>query len=188
MEKNNCPMRRVEGFEYLPGGGMKGVIDGSVVLCGGLDLMRLMTVRVPYRLVGKTTVLLAVDGILNILVNVCDGLVVYEKVIRQRVMNELPFMATENIMMDAVQRGGNRQELHERLRVHAQAAANHVKAEGGENDLIQRICGDPLFQLSEAEVRGLRCKEQVEAYLASVIRPILEENRELLGERQELNV
>ncbi|MBR3494846.1 MAG: adenylosuccinate lyase [Clostridia bacterium] len=139
---------------------------------------------------------LAVDGILNILVNVCDGLVVYEKVIRQRVMNELPFMATENIMMDAVQRGGNRQELHERLRVHAQAAANHVKAEGGENDLIQRICGDPLFQLSEAEVRGLlqperytgRCKEQVEAYLASVIRPILEENRELLGERQELNV
>ena len=83
---------------------------------------------------------LGVDAILNILINVCDGLVVYEKVIRQRVMNELPFMATENIMMDAVKKGGNRQELHEKLRVHSQAAARVVKEEGGKNDLVERNC------------------------------------------------
>ena len=139
---------------------------------------------------------LAVDGILDILINVCDGLVVYPEVIRQRVRNELPFMATENIMMDAVKRGGNRQELHERLRVHAQAAARHVKEEGGANDLIARIAADPVFELTEAEMEALlspeaftgRSAEQVEEFLNGWIRPILEENRSLLGEKTELNV
>ena len=97
---------------------------------------------------------LGVDAILNILINVCDGLVVYEKVIRQRVMNELPFMATENIMMDAVKKGGNRQELHEKLRVHSQAAARVVKEEGGKNDLVERIAADPAFQVTREEIEA----------------------------------
>ena len=139
---------------------------------------------------------LAVDAILNILINVCDGLVVYDKVIRARVMNELPFMATENIMMDAVKKGGNRQELHERLRVHSRAAARVVKEEGGANDLIDRICADPAFMVTRREVEAIlqpehftgRSQAQVEEYLAEVIRPLLEENRALLGEKQELTV
>ena len=117
---------------------------------------------------------LGVDAILNILINVCDGLVVYEKVIRQRVMNELPFMATENIMMDAVKKGGNRQELHEKLRVHSQAAARVVKEEGGKNDLVERIAADPAFMVTREEIEAIlqpekfigRSKEQVEEYLA----------------------
>ena len=92
---------------------------------------------------------LGVDSILNIMLNICDGLVVYPKVIHQRVMRELPFMATENIMMSAVKKGGDRQVLHEQLRVHSQAAARVVKEEGGENDLIDRIVADPLFNLQE---------------------------------------
>ncbi len=139
---------------------------------------------------------LGVDAILNIMMNVCDGLVVYEKTIRQRVMNELPFMATENIMMDAVKKGGNRQELHERLRVHTQAAAARVKAEGLPNDLIDRVCGDPAFSVTREEIEANlqpeafvgRSGEQVRDFLAQVIRPLLEENRALLGEKQELNV
>ena len=90
---------------------------------------------------------LAVDAILGILLNVCDGLVVYDKVIHARVMNELPFMATENIMMSAVKKGGDRQQLHERLREHSIEAARVVKEEGGKNDLIERICADPTFGL-----------------------------------------
>ncbi len=139
---------------------------------------------------------LGVDAILNILINVCDGLVVYEKVIRQRVMNELPFMATENIMMDAVKKGGNRQELHEKLRVHSQAAARVVKEEGGRNDLVERIAADPAFMVTREEIEAIlqpekfigRSKEQVEEYLAGIITPLLEENKELLGEKQELSV
>ena len=139
---------------------------------------------------------LGVDAILNIMMNVCDGLVVYEKVIRQRVMRELPFMATENIMMDAVKKGGNRQELHERLRVHAQAAASQVKQEGGENDLIERICADPAFGLSREELEAALRPErftglsaaQVDAFLARDVRPLLEAAKAVLGEKQELTV
>ena len=139
---------------------------------------------------------LGVDAILNILINGCDGLVVYEKVIRQRVMNELPFMATENIMMDAVKKGGNRQELHEKLRVHSQAAARVVKEEGGKNDLVERIAADPAFMVTREEIEAIlqpekfigRSKEQVEEYLADIITPLLQENKELLGEKQELSV
>lgn len=139
---------------------------------------------------------LGVDAILNIMMNVCDGLVVYDKVVRARVMNELPFMATENIMMDAVKKGGNRQELHEKLRVHSQAAAHVVKEEGGKNDLIDRICADPAFMITREEVEAIlrpeqftgRSCEQVEEYLRDVIRPLLAENADLLGEKQELSV
>ena len=139
---------------------------------------------------------LGVDAILNILINVCDGLVVYEKVIRQRVMNELPFMATENIMMDAVKRGGNRQELHEKLRVHSQAAARVVKEEGGRNDLVERIAADPAFRVTREEIEAIlqpekfigRCPEQVEAFLQGVVDPLLAQNAQLLGEKQELSV
>ena len=139
---------------------------------------------------------LGVDAILNIMMNVCDGLVVYDKVVRAHVMNELPFMATENIMMDAVKKGGNRQELHEKLRVHSQAAARVVKEEGGKNDLIDRICADPAFMITREEVEAIlrpeqftgRSCEQVEEYLRDVIRPLLAENADLLGEKQELSV
>ena len=137
---------------------------------------------------------LGVDSIL--LENICDGLVVYPKVIRQRVMNELPFMATENIMMSAVKKGGDRQELHERLRVHSIAAGKAVKEEGLPNDLIARVCGDPAFGLAPEEAEALlqpeaftgRAPRQVEEYLTEVIDPILEANRELLGDKAEINV
>ena len=139
---------------------------------------------------------LAADAILNILLNVCDGMVVYDKVIRRRVMAELPFMATENILMDAVEKGGNRQELHERLRVHAQAAARVVKEEGGENDMIDRVCADPAFQVTRGEIEKTlrperytgRSEAQVDEYLAEVIRPLLKAHADELGERQELKV
>lgn len=139
---------------------------------------------------------LATDAILKIMLNVCDGLVVYPKVVRQRVMKELPFMATENIMMDAVRRGGDRQELHERLREHSMAAARKVKEEGGDNDLIERICADPAFGLKREEVEAIldparftgRSAEQVEEYLRDVVNPVLDANRELLGERAQLSV
>ena len=139
---------------------------------------------------------LGVDAILNIMMNVCDGLMVYEKVIRARVMNELPFMATENIMMDAVKKGGNRQELHEKLRVHSQAAARVVKEEGGRNDLIDRICADPAFMVTREKVEAIlqpeqftgRSQQQVEEFLGEVIRPLLRDNADILGEKQELHV
>ncbi len=139
---------------------------------------------------------LAADAILNILLNVCDGLVVYPKVVHARVMNELPFMATENIMMQAVKKGGDRQELHERLRQHSIAAGKVVKEEGGKNDLIERVLADPAFGLTEEEVQQLlqpedfigRAPAQVEEYLGEVVRPMLERNRELLGETAQLSV
>lgn len=139
---------------------------------------------------------LAIDSILGIMLSVCDGLVVYPKVIRARVMAELPFMASENIMMSAVLKGGNRQELHERIRVHSLAAAKNVKEEGGKNDLIERICADSSFGLDYEEIEAIlkpedftgRSAAQVEEFLADCIRPLLEENRALLGEKAELSV
>ena len=111
-------------------------------------------------------------------------------------MAELPFMASENIMMQAVKKGGDRQELHEKLRVHAIAAAKVVKEEGGKNDLIERVCADPAFGLERAEVEAVlrpedftgRAPEQVTAFLRDVVGPILEENKDLLGERAALSV
>ncbi len=148
------------------------------------------------RRIAVSEAFLGIDAILNIMMNICDGLVVYEKVVRARVMNELPFMATENIMMDAVKKGGDRQQLHEKLRVHSQAAARVVKEEGGRNDLIDRIVNDPAFMVSREEVEAIldpanfigRSKEQVEEFLSGVIRPVLDANRSLLGEKQELSV
>lgn len=139
---------------------------------------------------------LAVDSILNIMLNVCDGLVVYPKVIRQRVLKELPFMATENIMMEAVKKGGDRQELHERLRMHSIAAGKVVKEEGGENDLIDRICADPAFNLSHDEIDSImipenftgRSAEQVDSFLSAYVKPLREKNRDVLGENAELTV
>lgn len=124
---------------------------------------------------------LAVDAILGIYINVTDGLQVYEKVIEKRVMEKLPFMATENIMMESVKRGGNRQELHEKLRVHSQAAAAGVKLEGKANDLIERIAADESFPLSKEEILSEldpkkyigRSVSQVDEFLADVAAPIL---------------
>ena len=139
---------------------------------------------------------LGVDSILCLMENICDGLVVYPKVVRQRVMNELPFMATENIMMSAVKKGGDRQELHERLRQHSIAAGRTVKEEGLKNDLMERVCGDPAFGLTLEEGMALlrpenftgRAPQQVEEYLEEVIEPILEANRGLLGDKAEIQV
>ena len=139
---------------------------------------------------------LAVDGILDLCLNVVDGLVVYPKVIEKRLMSELPFMATENIMMDAVKKGGNRQELHERIRELSMEAGRNVKVEGKENNLLELIAADPAFKLSIEELQETmdpakyvgRSKEQVETYLSNHIRPILEANKELLGLSVEINV
>jgi len=139
---------------------------------------------------------LATDAILNILLNVCDGLVVYPKVVRQRVMRELPFMATENIMMRAVKKGGDRQELHERLRVHSIAAAARVKQDGEDNDLIERIAADPAFGLSRGELEAVLdpaafvglSVSQTEDFVAGVAGPALERYKDILGERAELSV
>ena len=139
---------------------------------------------------------LAVDGILDLYMNVVDGLVVYPKVIRAHLMNELPFMATENIMMDAVKAGGNRQELHERIRQHSMAAGRVVKEEGKPNDLVQRIAADPAFDMTEEQIMAVmkpenfvgRAPEQVEEFLAEVVRPILDANKDLIGMKAEINV
>ncbi len=122
---------------------------------------------------------LAVDAILNIMINIVSGLVVYPKVIHQRVMNELPFMATENIMMSAVKRGGNRQELHEQIRTHSMAAGKRIKEEGLENDLIDRIAADPMFGLTREEILAEldpahyigRSPEQVDDFLRDEVKP-----------------
>ena len=139
---------------------------------------------------------LAADAILNILLNISDGLVVYPKVIRSRVMAELPFMATENIMMHAVEKGGNRQELHEKIRQHAIAAAAVVKQEGKPNDMIERLLADPEFGLERADIEKVlvpenftgRAPEQVEEFLNDVIRPVLAANADCLGQKAELSV
>ena len=139
---------------------------------------------------------LATDGILDLCLNVVDGLVVYPKVIEKRLRSELPFMATENIMMDAVKAGGDRQELHERIRMLSMEAGKNVKAEGKENNLLELIAADEAFNMTLEELEKTmepsryvgRSKEQVEAFLKQVIAPILEENKELLGIRAEINV
>lgn len=139
---------------------------------------------------------LAVDGILNLYLNVADGLVVYPKVIEQHLLRELPFMATENIMMDAVLRGGDRQLLHERVRVHSMAAARIVKEEGGENDLLSRIAADPAFSTDLESLKKLvkpenfvgRAPQQVDEFIAETVDPVLERYPDALGERGEVNV
>ena len=139
---------------------------------------------------------LAADAILNILLNVSDGLVVYPKVVRSRVMAELPFMASENIMMKAVKKGGDRQELHERLREHAVAAAAVVKQEGQPNDMIARVEADPAFGLTREEIESElqpeaftgRAPQQVEEYLDSYIRPLLAANPDDVSLTAELSV
>ena len=139
---------------------------------------------------------LAVDGILDLYLNVVDGLVVYPKVIEKRLMSELPFMATENIMMDAVKAGGDRQELHERIRELSMEAGRNVKVEGRDNNLLELIAADPSFNLTLEELKKTmdpkkyvgRAPQQVEEFLDEVIRPVLEENKDLLGVKAEINV
>ena len=139
---------------------------------------------------------LAIDGILDLCLNVVDGLVVYDKVITKRLMSELPFMATENIMMDAVKAGGNRQELHERIRELSMIAGANVKREGKENNLLELIAADPAFNMTLEELQETmepskyvgRSVLQVDNFLAKVVQPILEKNKELLGAKAEINV
>lgn len=139
---------------------------------------------------------LAIDGILDLCLNVVDGLVVYPKVIEKRLMSELPFMATENIMMDAVKAGGDRQELHERIRELSMEAGRNVKEKGLDNNLLELIVADPAFNLSLEELQKTmdpakyvgRAPVQVEAYLNNVVNPMLEANKEILGVTAEINV
>lgn len=139
---------------------------------------------------------LAVDGILDLCLNVVDGLVVYPKVIEKQLLSELPFMATENIMMDAVKAGGDRQELHERIRELSMEAGRNVKVEGKENNLLELIAADPAFNLTYEELQKTmdpakyvgRAPRQVEVFLKNTVNPILEERKELLGMKAEINV
>ena len=139
---------------------------------------------------------LAVDGILDLYLNVVDGLVVYPKVIEKHYMAELPFMATENIMMDAVKAGGDRQELHERIRTLSMEAGKNVKEKGLENNLLELIAGDPAFGLSMEELKKAmkperyvgRAPWQVEEFLSEIIEPLLDKNREILGMTAEISV
>ena len=138
---------------------------------------------------------LGVDAILNIMLNVTDGIKVYPEVIKRRLMEKLPYMATENIMMKAVEKGGNRQELHEQLRVYSQETAEAVR-EGGKNDLVEKIAANPMFGVTKSEIEELlvpemyvgRAPEQVDEFLKNCVNPILESNKELLGEKAELSV
>ena len=139
---------------------------------------------------------LAIDGILDLCLNVVDGLVVYPKVIEKRLMSELPFMATENIMMDAVKAGGDRQELHERIRELSMEAGKNVKVEGKDNNLLELIAADPAFNLTLEDLQKSmdpsrytgRAKEQTEAFIANVVQPGLDAHKDLLGVKVEINV
>ena len=139
---------------------------------------------------------LAIDGILDLCLNVVDGLVVYPKVIEKHIMSELPFMATENIMMDAVKLGGDRQELHEKIRTLSMEAGKTVKVEGKDNNLLELIASDSAFNLTEEALQKTmnptkyvgRSKEQVTAFLKNCIYPLLDANKELLGVKAEINV
>jgi len=139
---------------------------------------------------------LAIDGILDLYLNVVDGLVVYPKVIEKHMMAELPFMATENIMMDAVKAGGDRQELHERIRELSMIAGKRVKQEGLDNNLLELIADDPMFGVTLEELQAKldpikyvgRSREQVDEYLADVIKPILDDNSDILGLTAQINV
>ena len=139
---------------------------------------------------------LAVDGILDLYLNITEGLVVYPKVIESHLMNELPFMATENIMMDCVKMGGDRQELHEAIRVHSMAAGRVVKEEGKPNDLLQRIADDPRFPMNLEQLQAImkpanfvgRSVQQTEEFFAEHIDPILEKEKDALGMHADINV
>ena len=139
---------------------------------------------------------LAIDGILDLCLNVVDGLVVYPKVIEKHMMAELPFMATENIMMDTVKAGGDRQELHERIRELSMEAGKTVKVEGKDNNLLELIAADPAFNLSLEDLQRSmdpkkyigRAKEQTERFVNTVVQPILDSHKELLGVKAEINV
>lgn len=139
---------------------------------------------------------LAVDAILNIYINVADGLVVYPKVIEQRIYKELPFMATENILMQAVKKGGDRQELHEKIRVHSMAAARVVKEEGKDNDLIERITADKSFNITSEEISKVlkpsnfvgRAPKQTQEFIDEYVKPVLEANKNDLGVQVSLSV
>ena len=139
---------------------------------------------------------LAVDSILNIYTNVTSGLVVYPKIIERRVMAELPFMASENILMDAVKRGGDRQQLHERIRVHAMEAGKRVKQEGLDNNLIELICADPAFGLTEDEVKAHldpaaytgRSASQVEEFVGQIVQPMLDKYKDEMAENAAIKV
>jgi len=139
---------------------------------------------------------LAIDGILDLYLNVVDGLVVYPKVIEKHLLQELPFMATENIMMDAVKAGGDRQELHEKIRTLSMEAGKNVKELGLENNLLELIAADPAFNMSLEELKGSMdptkftgcAKEQTEEFVNEVIKPILEENKSLLGLKADIKV
>jgi adenylosuccinate lyase len=139
---------------------------------------------------------LAVDGILDLYMNIVDGLVVYPKVIEKHLMQELPFMATENIMMDAVKAGGDRQELHERIRILSMEAGKNVKEKGLENNLLELIAADPAFNMKLEDLNKTmdparytgRSKEQTEEFIRDIIKPILEENKEDLGLKADIKV
>jgi adenylosuccinate lyase len=139
---------------------------------------------------------LAIDGILDLCLNVVDGLVVYPKVIRKQFMSEIPFMATENIMMDAVKNGGNRQELHEKIRQLSMEAGRNVKEEGKDNNLVDLIAADPSFGLTKEQIEATlkpelyvgRAPRQVEVYLRDFVQPVLDANQEVLGVKAEINV
>ena len=139
---------------------------------------------------------LAIDGILDLCLNVVDGLVVYPKVIEKHMMAELPFMATENIMMDAVKAGGDRQELHERIRELSMEAGRTVKVEGKDNDLLERIAADPAFNLTIEELRKSmepsryvgRAKEQTVTFIEKTVQPVLDTHKDMLGMTAEINV
>lgn len=139
---------------------------------------------------------LAVDAILNIMLNVTNGLVVYDKIVHQRVMRELPFMATENIMMDAVKKGGDRQELHEKIRKYSMIAGARVKQEGLDNNLCELILADPAFMITKEEMDNIlrpenfigRCPQQVDEFIAECVKPILDANKDILNETAEINV
>ena len=139
---------------------------------------------------------MAADSILELYLNVAGGLVVYPKVITAHLMAELPFMATENILMDAVKAGGDRQELHEKIRMHSMAAGKIVKEEGKANDLLDRIVSDPDFHITKEALQKVmkpenyvgRATEQTQEFLNGVIKPILAENKDALGLSAEINV
>lgn len=139
---------------------------------------------------------LAIDGIFDLYLNVVDGLVVYDKVIYQRFMKEIPFMATENIMMDAVKRGGDRQELHEKIRTYSMQAGEQVKKYGNENNLVDLIAADPAFGMTKEEIVAIlqpinfvgRAPQQTTEFLTEVVKPVLDANKDILGVKAEINV
>ena len=170
------------------------IIERLAVLLRVLKLAYKLCQLIPLRsIVGLPQCRVA---ILNIMLNVTDGLVVYPKVVRSRLMAELPFMASENIMMQAVEKGGNRQELHERLRQHAIAAGKQVKEEGLPNDMVDRIAADPAFGLTKEEITaGLvpenfvgRAPQQVEEFIAHILKPIFDANPDAVEQHANLSV